>query len=297
MRPGCFLIVPVVLLAAATDPGIADRGPSRLTRVQTEPARADTAVAVAADTAPAGSAPSAEARRPVAVERPVVPPRALLEPDLQLAGTGRDAVASFQVQADDAMSWELTVAEVGGPVARVFRGEGPPPARIVWDGRLHDGGFAWSGLTYTYRLTSVDTAGAVGAVAGADFTLPGYVRTDHEGLTILLAGAQVAPRRRVVRAGLGSAFQDGPPAQAADPVAAAAAGLRRTVRRLESAPPWTRLQVEVLGPDRAAALALGRAVRQALIALLARPGLAVDLYVGAAPAATVDGAVRITARR
>ncbi len=297
MRPGCFLIIPVVLLATVADPGVADRGPSRLTRVETEPARADTAVAVVDDTAPAGSPPSAEARRPLAVDRPAVPPRALLEPDLQLAGTGRDAVASFQVQAHDAVSWELTVAEVGGPVARVFRGEGPPPARIDWDGRLGDGGFAWSGLTYTYRLASVDAAGAVGTVAGAGFTLPGYARTHRDGLTIVLAGARVAPRRRVVRAGLGAAFQGGPPGRGADPVAAARAGLRPAARRLESAPRWTRLRVEVLGPDREAALALGDAVRRALIELLARPDLEVDLYVGAAPAATVDGAVRITATR
>ncbi len=295
MRPGCFLIVPVVLLAAAIDPGLAGPAPPRLTRVQTAPAAPDTMATGRAEASAASRPTATAARLPGPVQRPAVPSPTLLEPEVQLAGTGRDVVASFQVEADRAVRWELTVTEVGGPVARVFRGEGPPPARIPWDGHLQDGGLAWSGLTYTYRLSYVDAAGAAGTVPGAEFTLPGYARSGREGTTILISGARVAPRRRVVHAGLGAAFRDAPPTRAADPVAAARAGLRRTASRLEADPSWTRLRVEALAPDRGAALHLGRAVRQALAELLDRPALVVDLYVGAAPAATVDGAVRIIA--
>ncbi len=263
----CLSTLLIILLCSLVH---ADEEPRRTTRVLSGPAHPAPAempqqTPLEPRTAVTSPAPRPEPGRP-----------ALLEPTAQLEGVGRGMVACFQVQADEAAFWQLVVREVGGPVAQIFEGSGSPPSRIPWDGSLLDGGLAWAGITYNYYLAYADSFGTVSEMDGAAFTLPAYSREDRAGLSFLVPGSQVSPGRR------------------GDPVAAATAGLDSVVEQLNRAGGTTTVRIEVLARDEASALALGEAIRAALAGLLDPADRTVDLYVGAAIAAPVDGTVLIT---
>ena len=268
MRRFCCLSILLIILCCGF--AQADEPPRRTTRVASRPARP-----VPAETpqqAPLEPRPTVTPPAP----RPEPSRPALLEPTAQLEGVGRGMVACFQVQADEAAFWQLVVREVGGPVAQIFEGEGSPPSRIPWDGSLLDGGLAWAGMTYDYYLAYADSLGTVREMDGAAFTLPAYSREDRAGLSFLVPGSQVSPGRR------------------GDPVAAATAGLDSVAAQLNRAGGSAVVRIEVLARDEASALALGEAVHTALAGLLDPADRTVDLYVGAAMAAPVEGSVLIT---
>jgi hypothetical protein len=311
MRPAWTppLILITWLLAVAGTGARGDDPSGRLTRVPTGPetGRAADPAAVTADPAAAGpgagdrsgsrpTVPRAGAAHPPDLPPPTGGRGGLLEPRLSLTGAGRDVVASFRVEAPRAATWRLAVTEVGGPEVQVFQGAGTPPRQIPWHGRLHGGGVAWSGLRYRYALAYRDSAGREHHTPGAEFTLPAHARGGPEGLTFALPAAELMPRRRVATAGRGAAAGR-PPAAAADTVATARARLGRIAERLLEAGPAAAVRIEVLGPDRPTALAVGRAVHAALAGLLGRPGQRLDLYVGVTAAAVGPGAVRIATGR
>jgi hypothetical protein len=178
---------------------------------------------------------------------------------------------------------------------QVFQGTGTPPRQIPWHGRLHGGGVAWSGLRYRYALAYQDSAGRAHHVPGTEFTLPAHARGGPDGFTFALPAAELMPHRRVATAGWGAGA--GRPAAAADTVATARARLGRIAERLLETGPAAAVRIEVLGPDRRTAVAVGRAVHTALAGLLGRPGQRLDLYVGVAAAAVGPGAVRIATGR
>jgi hypothetical protein len=200
----------------------------------------------------------------------------LLEPTFQLEGIGRGAVACFQFEAEQAVAWELVVREVDGPVAQIFAGDGPPPGRIPWDGRLLDGGLAWCGMRYTYDVASVDSAGATTHLQGGVFTLPAYSHADRQGVSFLMPGQQLASRGH------------------GDPLTAARKGLASASEQLNRLGDAGAVRVEVLARDEAAALALGETIRGALAELLDPGDRPVDLYVGTAASAPAGGTVLIT---
>ncbi|MBD3221547.1 hypothetical protein GF314_09915 [bacterium] len=216
------------------------------------------------------------------ITRPTVERPGLLEPTVMRHGLGRDALAAFQPHAPHAVQWELMVREVDGPVAQVFAGEGPPPVRIAWDGRMLDGNWAWSGVAYTYVFGSVDSTGAVTEMPGEPFTLAAYTRDGPRRATFLIPGDQLNgdPARGSVRA--------------ADPATTSAAGLDRVADRLRRRETSGTVRVEVLARDDEAALALADAVQTALAELLAGRGLTIEAYAGTASAAPPQGTVRIT---
>ncbi len=185
-------------------------------------------------------------------------------------------VVCFQVQAPQAAEWQLVVREIDGPVAQIFEGEGSPPSSIPWDGRLIDGGLAWSGMPYSYHLAYVDSSGAVGEVAGRKFSLPAYSREDRQGISFLVPGSRLTPGRR------------------GDAVASAAAGLESVAERLNAEGGLATVRVEVLARDETSALNLGGTIRTALADMLDLDGRTVELYVGPAAAAPPDGTVLIT---
>jgi hypothetical protein len=247
---------------------LADEPPRRTTRVASGPVR----------TAPPPEAPrtAPEPRLAPPVTRPTVARPSLLEPSHVVQGNGAGVVARFEVTAGEAVAWELVVTEVGGPTAQVFRGEGPPPATIAWDGRTLDGGLAWAGITYTYELAAVDSAGVVSEMPGTPFALPSYTREERRGISFLLPGRQLAPGRR------------------GDPVDAARAGLQSAAVQLNQDGGNGAVRIEVLARDEDAALALGEAVRTALADLLDPPDRPIDLFIGQALAAPPEGTVLIT---
>ncbi len=271
--------LPILALLLALPPArvTADEYSRRLTRVPppSAPRPSDEAPV------PAPVPPAPQAALP-SIVRPSVAKPALLEPAYEVAGLGRGNVVSFQVAATDAVVWQLVVREVDGPVAQIFSGEGAPPPRINWDGRLIDGGLAWCALTYTYDLYYTDAAGEDGTVAGSDFTLPAYTREDPQGVTFLIPGDQLRPGH-------------GPQATpAGDTAAAARSRLAPVAGRLDRAPDRITIRIEVFARDAGSAQDLGEAVRVALLALLERRDRAIELYVGDAPAAPAAGTIAIT---
>jgi len=231
------------------------------------------------------TAPVLDPPAPAPVPRPAVDWPTLLEPRVALEGLGRDEIICFQVQAPLAARWELVVREVDGPVAQIVRGEGPPPPRISWDGRLLDGGLAWSGMRYTYGLDFVDAAGDEDRIPGTGFVLPAYSRESPDGIAFLIPGHELVPARRRVPAEPGSL---------ADPEAAARARLKRVAERLNRRGGATPVRIEVLAPDETAAVALAETLRGVLADLLDDPGRPVDAYAGVAAAAPTEGTVLIT---
>ena len=261
----CFL-----LMALGAGSVLADEPDRRTTRVASGPVRA-----VADEDPPAAPLTS----------RPVLPPPgdrldparpSLLEPTFQLEGVGRGAVACFQIDAEQAVAWELVVREVDGPVAQIFAGDGPPPGRIPWDGRLLDGGLAWCGMRYTYDVASVDSSGATTHLQGSVFTLPAYSHTDRQGISFLLPGQRLASGRH------------------GDPLTAARVGLASASAQLNRLGGVGAVRVEVLARNEAEALALGETIRRALAELLDPGDRPVDLYVGTATSAPAGGTVLIT---
>lgn len=268
MRRVCCFLIMLVLLGA--DLVGADQPPRRTTRVASGPVRP------ARKEEPQTATPAPKPVVSPSVTRPAPARPALLEPSFQLEGVGRGMVACFQVEAQQAAIWQLVVREVDGPVAQIFEGQGPPPTRIPWDGRLLDGGLAWSGVTYTYDLAFIDSTDAVSEMPGNDFTLPAYSREDREGISFLMPGRRLAPGRR------------------GDPVPAATAALESVAQRLNADAGLAPVRVEVLARDETAAMALGETVRAALAGLLDPADRAVDLYVGTASAVPSEGTVLIT---
>ncbi len=268
MRCLCWFMLMLVLTGA--EAVRADEGPRRTRRVESGPAR-PAAVPPPEAAAPAPPTAAAAPAAPVATVRP-----GLLEPTFLREGVGRGTVVSFEVQAGQAVAWELVVREIDGPVAQIFAGQGAPPARIPWDGRLLDGSLAWCELGYTYELAYADSTGTVGTIAGADFTLPAYSREDPRGLSFLLSGHKLTPGGR------------------GDPLAAARAGLQPIAANLDRIGGNSTVRVEVLARDETVALALGQTVRAALADLLANPSRVLDLYVGTAEAAPELGTLLVT---
>jgi hypothetical protein len=266
--------IPLALALVTADLVRAEPPPRRTSRVDSGPARPAPAAAPA-ETARTESRTRKPAVTLPAQKRPGDRPD-LLEPSHLLEGVGRGAVASFQVDAPAAAIWQLVVREVDGPVAQIFEGEGPPPGIIPWDGRLLDGGLAWSGTRYTYEVAWVDSTGASDGVAGSPFLLPDYSRVDREGLSVLMTGERIVP------GGHG------------DAAAMARSALRATAGRLNETAVLSPVRVEVLAPDERTALALGKTVRAALAELLEPADRPVDLYVGTAVAAPTAGTVLIT---
>ena len=268
MRYLCWFML--MLAVAGPELVHADEGFRRMRRVESGPARPAPAEPAQA-AVPALPTVPAPQTAPATTTRPT-----LLEPTFLREGVGRGTLVSFEVQAEEAVAWEVVVREIAGPVAQIFAGQGAPPARIPWDGRLLDGSLAWCDLGYTYELAYADSNGIVGTVAGADFTLPAYSREDPRGLSFLLPGQRLAPGGR------------------GDPVAAAKAGLQAIATNLDRIGGNSAVRVEVLARDEAVALALGQTVRAALAALLANPSRVLDLYVGTAEAAPESGTLLVT---
>jgi len=85
--------------------------------------------------------------------------------DVQLAGTGEEAVIDIGYQKDIAAefktsvtrpesvtSWDLIVYDGQGGVVRTLHGDGPPPSPIIWDGTRAAGGTVPGGENYQYQL-------------------------------------------------------------------------------------------------------------------------------------------------
>ena len=266
----CVCWFSIILGLVFTDLVRADDPPRRTTRVASGPVRPglEEAPPEARLTPKSGVAP------PVA--RPSHARPTLLEPLSLVEGVGHGQVACFEVHVEQAAAWQLVVHEIDGPVAQIFEGQGSPPSRIPWDGRLLDGGLAWSGMDYTYYVAFVDSSGAVGEMAGTAFTLPAYSREERRGISFLMPGCRLAPGR------------------SGDPVAAAVAGLESVAEQLNQLSGLAAVRVEVLARDEATATVLSEAVRTALADLLVDGDRAVDLYVGTAAAAPPEGTVLIT---
>jgi hypothetical protein len=266
---GVRLLIFTMVLAGAV--GVrADEPPRRTTRVPRSSER------VVRTSEPRATSPNLKPAVPPPVTKPALAQPALLEPRVVLEGLGRGIVACFQIESAAAASWQLTVRELAGPVVSVLEGSGTPPTRIPWDGRLLDGGLAWSAMTYTFELVCADTAGVENRLAGANFVLPAYSREEPAGLSFLLPGRQLAPGRH------------------GDPVDAAIAGLQRTAELLNYDGGLAVVRVEVLARERTTAFALGETVRVALESLLDPPDRPVEVYAGAAAAAPPEGTVLIT---
>jgi hypothetical protein len=252
----------ILLVLAWTGTAAAQDAPRRTTRVESQPARTSRPT-------PRASAPQ---RAPLA-PKPSLPStaavkRTLLEPSTPADG-GRSMVIAFEVRTPPGVFWQLVLQEIDGPVAQIFEGQGEPPARIPWDGRLLDGGLAWSGMDYTYYVAFADSTGEVGETSGGPFTLPAYTHEDRGGISFLLPGDRLATDT------------------------ATAATLRSVANRLDRDTRPTPVRVEVLAESRDAALTLGESVRSTLLNLLATDR-AVDLFVGEASAAPRAGTVLIT---
>ncbi|MEZ4386872.1 MAG: hypothetical protein R3D98_04725 [Candidatus Krumholzibacteriia bacterium] len=237
MHRPCWILAALALAGAIL--ARADEPPRRTSRVASGP------VHPAPSPEPPRTAPAARPALTPSVARPTAARPSLLEPSHVVQGHADRIVARFEVRADAASAWELVVTEVGGPVAQIFAGQGPPPATVAWDGRLLDGGLAWSEVTYTYDLASVDSLGVVARTPGAPFTLPAYTREEPAGVSFLLPGRLLVPGRR------------------GDPVDAARAHLASAATRLNQDPGRTVVRIEVLARDEDAALVLGEAVRTA----------------------------------
>jgi len=267
----CVYWIVILLFLLAADLVRADEPPRRMTRVVSAAGQSSSSVEE-----PASSRLVPKPLVPPTVDRSLATKPALLEPSFQLEGVGHGMVACFQVEAQQAMVWQLVVQEMDGPVAQIFEGEGSPPARIPWDGRLLDGGLAWSGMPYSYYVAYVDSTGVVGEIEGADFTLPSYSREERHGFSFLAPGSRFVPGRH------------------GDAVAAAKAGLEGVANRLNAEGVTETVRVEVLAREETTALDLGENIRMALVELVHPGGREVELYVGSANAAPRDGTVLIT---
>jgi hypothetical protein len=108
----------------------------------------------------------------------------------------QDDVVVFHPETPPMSSWTLTIVDSRGkPVAR-RQGEGTPPASLSWNGRGDDGSPAWPGLTYSYRLDTVDPAGNRRTTVGRGFDLPTYRLVDDAAQTLIFAGDRIlAPDR------------------------------------------------------------------------------------------------------
>lgn len=98
-------------------------------------------------------------------------------------------VVVFRPVAEEADRWSLSVVDSRGRTVRVFRGEGQPPERIVWDGRCTDGRPAWPGLVYTHVMETTDRAGNVRTYNGEGFELPPYRLMGQDELQLVMDGA------------------------------------------------------------------------------------------------------------
>ena len=88
-------------------------------------------------------------------------------------------------------SWTLTIVDSRGKSVAVRQGEGTPPASLAWNGRGDDGSPAWPGLTYSYRLDTVDPAGNRRTTVGRGFDLPTYRLVDDAAQTLVFAGDRI----------------------------------------------------------------------------------------------------------
>lgn len=268
MRFICLLLILLSLVGAAF--GRADQTDQRTRRVVPASVRPDPPERARETLQPLGTP---------AVVRPTVDRPGLLEPAFELEGLGRGVVACFQLQIEQAESWRLVVREVDGPVAQIFAGEGPPPSRIPWDGRLLDGGLAWCGMTYAYDLAFTDTSGHVDHMAGAAFTLPAYSREEPTGISYLIAGRQL---------GFSGRSSDR---------SATVATLQRIAGGLNQTGDESAIRVEVLARDEDAAMTMAVTIRAVLEELIEPAGRVVEAYAGAAEAAPVGGTALISTIR
>jgi hypothetical protein len=75
--------------------------------------------------------------------------------------TGTEPVTRFAMKAQtrtDAANWKLEIIDGSGLVVRVYAGQGPPPADIVWDGKDTAGRPLPDG-SYNYRLCVNESGG------------------------------------------------------------------------------------------------------------------------------------------
>jgi hypothetical protein len=109
----------------------------------------------------------------------------------------QDDVVVFHPETPAMSGWTLTIVDSRGKSVAVRQGEGTPPASLAWNGRGDDGSAAWPGLTYSYRLDTVDPAGNRRTTVGRGFDLPAYRLADDAAQTLVFAGDKIISPDRV----------------------------------------------------------------------------------------------------
>lgn len=105
-----------------------------------------------------------------------------------LTAFAQDDVVVFHPETPPLAAWTLTIVDSRGKQVAARRGEGAPPPSLAWNARGDDGAPAWPGLTYSYRLDTVDPAGNRRTTVGRGFDLPPYRLADGAGQTLVFAG-------------------------------------------------------------------------------------------------------------
>jgi hypothetical protein len=120
-------------------------------------------------------------------------PAVLARPWFAAFATGK--LVRFQPKLDKVERWSFVIADSRGDTAAVFAGRGNPPEMLGWDGRRQDGQPALPGLVYSSVLTAWDRAENHRNFVGEGFTLPPYRLVESGGETLLMSGAELAPRK------------------------------------------------------------------------------------------------------
>lgn len=119
----------------------------------------------------------------------LVPPRFVGRP--WLTEFAQDDVVVFHPDTPAMAAWTLSIVDSRGKSIAVRQGEGTPPASLAWNARGDDGSPAWPGLTYSYRLETVDPAGNRRTTVGRGFALPPYRLADDGAQTLVFAGDRI----------------------------------------------------------------------------------------------------------
>lgn len=103
------------------------------------------------------------------------------------------AVARFQPEVKDVVSWKLSIVNARGETVTSFSGKGEPPHTITWDGRSSNGTPVVPGLTYSYVLEARDKAGNKRNFVGQGFRVSAYRFENADGPTMSLTARELPP--------------------------------------------------------------------------------------------------------
>lgn len=92
-------------------------------------------------------------------------------------------------------SWELKIVNFRGLPVKGFKGSGPPPRKIEWDGRDERGDMIAVGFPYSYVITVTDKGTNTYNYGGASFRISALDYTSDDSRFVEITGNRLFPRK------------------------------------------------------------------------------------------------------